>query len=319
MDNPQVSIVVPVYNVAPYLSTFIDSILNQTYRNWELLLVDDGATDGSGVICDRFAASDLRIRVYHKPNGGVSSARNVALQKIDGDWVLMPDPDDVLPQASLQTLLSYAADDIDLISASYTWYENDELKPSSQLSLDGVYSRDKYVAMIGTFPQPRNLNRRCCNKLFRASIIRENQILFHEDLFYGEAILYCYQFLEKCRGKVQCLSYDMYCYCRRTTGAALSLQNRYTPKSAGKIDAVIRAYSILEQMNAPSDVKGRMRNEIYDAYAAVVQLIAQSDQGQEDIPAYRKQIRPFFTGTEFLLKKVKFYLRNCKMLCKRGH
>ena len=83
-EQPLVSIIVPVYNVEKYLRRCIESILQQTYQNFELLLIDDGSTDNSGKICDEYALSDNRILVFHKPNGGVSSARNYGLLRIRG-------------------------------------------------------------------------------------------------------------------------------------------------------------------------------------------------------------------------------------------
>lgn len=82
--NILISVIVPIYNAARYLPRCIESILQQTYINFELLLVDDGSTDQSGTICDEYALKDTRIKVYHKPNGGVSSARNYALLNIRG-------------------------------------------------------------------------------------------------------------------------------------------------------------------------------------------------------------------------------------------
>lgn len=95
---PKISIIVPVYNVEKYLSKCIDSIIEQTFMDWELLLIDDGSPDNSGKICDEYAQKDSRIRVFHKPNGGVSSARNLGLDKAEGKWVTFIDSDDyILP------------------------------------------------------------------------------------------------------------------------------------------------------------------------------------------------------------------------------
>ena len=82
--SPILAIIVPVYNVEKYLRECIDSILNQTFTDFSLILVDDGSTDMSGSICDDYATHDNRITVFHKPNGGVSSARNIALEKLGG-------------------------------------------------------------------------------------------------------------------------------------------------------------------------------------------------------------------------------------------
>lgn len=92
--NPTFSIIIPVYNVAPYLRECLDSVLAQTYADWEAICVDDGSTDGSGAMLDEYAAKDSRFRVIHQANAGVSAARNVALELFSGAWVLFMDPDD---------------------------------------------------------------------------------------------------------------------------------------------------------------------------------------------------------------------------------
>lgn len=94
MNYPQISIIVPVYNVEQYLSRCIDSILSQTYTNFELILVNDGSTDSSGEICDRYAKIDNRIQVHHSQNNGVSIARNIGINCAKGDWITFVDSDD---------------------------------------------------------------------------------------------------------------------------------------------------------------------------------------------------------------------------------
>ena len=94
MRQPSISVIVPVFNTAKYLDECITSILTQTYSDFELLLVDDGSTDGSGQICDNYAIIDDRIRVFHQLNQGVSSARNTALDHAAGEYVIFLDSDD---------------------------------------------------------------------------------------------------------------------------------------------------------------------------------------------------------------------------------
>ena len=93
-----ISVIVPVYNVEKYLRQCLDSIINQTYRNLEIILVDDGSTDSSGIICDEYAQIDARIKVIHKENGGLSSARNAGLDVCTsgGDFIAFVDSDDWL-------------------------------------------------------------------------------------------------------------------------------------------------------------------------------------------------------------------------------
>ena len=96
MDKNRLSIIVPVYNSEEYLSRCLDSILDQDMTSYEVILVDDGSTDSSALICDRYSATDPRFRTIHKPNGGVSSARNAGLNLAKGEYVMFVDSDDVL-------------------------------------------------------------------------------------------------------------------------------------------------------------------------------------------------------------------------------
>ena len=100
----KISVIVPVYNVRKYLKKAIYSIINQKYRNLEIILVDDGSTDGSGEICDEFKKIDDRIVVYHKENGGLSSTRNYGMKKATGDYVIFIDSDDYIHQEMIFSL-----------------------------------------------------------------------------------------------------------------------------------------------------------------------------------------------------------------------
>ena len=95
-ENPLITVIVPVYNILEYLPRCVHSITGQTYRNLEILLVDDGSTDGTGELCDRLGEEDPRIRVFHKENGGSSTARNLALQHAKGEYVGFVDSDDYI-------------------------------------------------------------------------------------------------------------------------------------------------------------------------------------------------------------------------------
>lgn len=102
---PKFSIIIPVYNVAPYLRECLDSVSAQTYTDWEAICVDDGSTDSSGAILDEYAARDPRFRVIHQKNTGVSAARNAALDDARGEWVLFVDGDDVIAHNTLDSVV----------------------------------------------------------------------------------------------------------------------------------------------------------------------------------------------------------------------
>ena len=101
----------PVYNVYPYLRDCVQSVQAQSYQNWELLLVDDGSTDGSGELCDELAAEDGRIRVFHKPNGGQSDARNVGLKQTQGKYFYLLDSDDLIRSTALAQFVEHCEAD----------------------------------------------------------------------------------------------------------------------------------------------------------------------------------------------------------------
>ena len=104
MINPLISIIIPVYNVEKYLKECLNSVINQTYTNLEIILVDDGSTDSSGQMCDEFAKKDNRIKVIHKQNGGLSSARNAGLDVMSGEYLAFVDSDDMVDEAYIATL-----------------------------------------------------------------------------------------------------------------------------------------------------------------------------------------------------------------------
>lgn len=120
-----ISIIVPVYNVERFISQCVESIVNQTYSDWELILVDDGSTDSSGSICDEFASKDERIRCVHKVNGGVTEARRAGWQLSRGEWIAFVDGDDTLPEDSLAKLYEKAITvDTDIIEGYHNVRHN---------------------------------------------------------------------------------------------------------------------------------------------------------------------------------------------------
>lgn len=155
------SVIVPVYNTAPFLQFCIDSILSQCFSDFELLLVDDGSTDGSGMICDQNAERDSRVRVIHKPNGGSSSARNVGLASSRGEWICFIDSDDYLDDGYFNLTLD---DRIDLyvrnwcfVGQDFTDYCPSETVIGDQywLYLQNNAQRDRFRTSAGLFLKRR--------------------------------------------------------------------------------------------------------------------------------------------------------------------
>lgn len=185
-----VSVIVPVHNAGSYLSRCIESVLSQSYTDFELLLIDDGSTDGSKTVCDDYAAIDSRIRVYHKVNGGVSSARNKGLDEAKGDYIIFIDADDYVNPGYIEHLMN-SDSDLVITGAQRFNARNDSIAPLSTSSFS-----------IEDFPNHWNtetdINIIYClpfAKRFRSSIIQTNGIRFDENLFYSEDMLFIMRYL----------------------------------------------------------------------------------------------------------------------------
>ena len=148
MRTPMVSIIIPVFNTEKYLRHCIDSVLSQTYKDFELLLIDDGSTDSSGSICDEYAAQDARVRVFHKENGGVSSARNLGLDNAQGKYLMFLDSDDFwLQDDVLEVLIEKAEEnDLDIIRGEYSaMHEDGTLAWNREISAERRNHADKLL------------------------------------------------------------------------------------------------------------------------------------------------------------------------------
>ena len=180
MNSPLVSVIVPVYNVAPYLEQCLDSIVNQSYRNLEIILVDDGSTHESGDICDRYAEQDGRIQVVHKKNGGQSSARNVALDMMTGEWVLFVDSDDWIELNTLELLFEQKDERADIVEFgfSYSYLEEE----SNQLLYENLICSGRHaLKLLALNEKPMGI---MCDKLFRTETL--GNLRFIEGRYYED-------------------------------------------------------------------------------------------------------------------------------------
>lgn len=179
----QITVIVPVYNTENYLRRCIDSILTQTFTDFELLLIDDGSTDSSGKICDEYKDKDDRIRVFHKENGGVSSARNLGLDNASGELIAFVDSDDYVLTVFLETYIMLFKENADLyilgiipdysISSKYI-ITNTSLNYNGKIQ--DVLLQLMSCQMLGSL----------CNKAFKKSIIDLNGLRFNESYRFRE-------------------------------------------------------------------------------------------------------------------------------------
>lgn len=181
-NDPIISIIMPVYNTGIYLKTAIESILNQTFKDFELILVNDGSTDGSGTLCDKYALQDKRIIVIHKINGGICEARNTAIQKSRGKYITFADHDDEIDPETLRIsiarieetgadMLKFGKVNI-FIDQSGKIYRKDISKYKNK-----IYNRESIVSEYLKLKE-ENVWGNVWNVIFKRNIILQNNILF---------------------------------------------------------------------------------------------------------------------------------------------
>ena len=176
----KISIIVPVYNTAKYLERCVDSIVAQTYTDWELLLIDDGSTANSGTICDSYAASDPRIQAFHKPNGGLTSARNHGLERATGEWITPIDSDDWVEPEMLAKMLAKAEEsdaDVVICDLRFVWHEQSSVYTSIDWGDDKTESLNRYIASGWTC---------LCSSIAKRSLYTDHNLHSPREITYCE-------------------------------------------------------------------------------------------------------------------------------------
>lgn len=193
----KISVIIPVYNVEKYLEECIDSVLKQTYRDFEIILVDDGSTDSSGDICDRYALKDERIRVIHKENAGLSSARNVGFDMASGEYVYFLDSDDYIANNMLKKAIeTIDAEKCDFVFFKAISFEDDTGKTSTE---NYDYHRDYSVGNPLDFFKEMTDNNEFHMAVwlmfFKKSFLKDKDLYFKEGIIYEDCIfsfkVYC--------------------------------------------------------------------------------------------------------------------------------
>ena len=195
MSTPEISVIVPVYNAEKSLCRCIDSILAQIYTDFELLLIDDGSTDGGSNICDKYAASNQCIKVFHQKNSGVSAARNLGLSQAKGKWIVFVDSDDYVSPQYLSDLYGQAVDEVDLVINDYLFVTNDgkALDKGYSLSINKRYGENLFKSMLKE--QVLYLRTGPVAKLFKKEIIVRHNIQFPIEIGFGEDTCFFFNYL----------------------------------------------------------------------------------------------------------------------------
>lgn len=208
MNNPQLSIIVPVYNAEKYLPRMLDSLRAQIYTSWECILVDDGSTDKSGTICDEYVIKDSRFRVLHKINAGPSAARNDGIKAARGEWITFIDADDeVLPNF----LYDFSFDkelDYEIQGFKLCYIQS----PEKDRSVTPFETRISSVKEVYGESELNKLSRGPYCKLFKKKILNYYNIEFPEGIHFAEDAIFVKRYLTHCSGLARAISAADYLY-----------------------------------------------------------------------------------------------------------
>ena len=234
MEKIKVSVILPVYQVEQYLGICVESVINQSYQNLEIILVDDGSTDKSGEICDEFASRDKRICVIHKANEGVSTARNVGIKHATGDYICFADSDDILEKDYVSYLLEMALDngvDVAVTTDFFTTFGG------KQVARDcvKVVSGEDAAADILYYHIPIG----CYCKMFKRSYLIDKEILFYPDVYIGEGFNFNVLAFSK-TDKVAIGHRKVYCYRRDNASSAMTDFKEHKAEMAIKAIQILR-------------------------------------------------------------------------------
>lgn len=237
--SPKVSIIVPVYKVEQYLPKCIDSILAQTYDNWELLLIDDGSPDHSGEICDDYALKDIRIKVFHKENEGVSSARNLGLDKANGDYIMFVDSDDWISEECLEICTNeIIRNNLEALQFGFISVFHDQ----------EIFQIKEYTDILNGVEY---INTRCYNAciaggLYTSSIIEKHHLRFPVELKLAEDQVFVLNFLRYTK-RIKYLNNAMYYYMQNRESAT------HNSKSQDMLLSCDYLYSFSKEWNAAKE------------------------------------------------------------------
>ena len=231
MDNKElISVIVPIYNSRPYLEKCFRSIVNQSYQQMEIILVDDGSTDGSGELCDELCRRDERVRVIHKKNGGTGSAKNAGLAAAHGEYIALVDSDDWIEPGMYLALKKMMDRDHAQIGVCGIQKVNDAGQKSyynDDLSEKTVFSRE---AALIELPKNERITNSMCNKLFHIEMLKG--LKMNESIAYDDN-----PFVSQCIARAERIAYTaepFYCYYQRQDSVS---RNAFSLKEFDRVTA----------------------------------------------------------------------------------
>ena len=313
--NEKISIIVPVYNSKKYLKKCVTSILNQSYENIEVILVDDESTDGSGMICDEFQKANSRVRVIHKKNGGPSECRNIGLKEATGCYIGFVDSDDYIDEHMYEILYKSIKDNnADIAQIGHYIVKNDEIIETIHGNQEIVYLKENEI--VKAIVEDKIINNFTLDKLYKKQLFEGFEFInlsYHEDLASMSLLL------SKSK-KYVCNNIPLYYYVRNEQ----SISHTLTPR---KYYDSYRAYKLREQIIRKCCPEMLEKNAIHKFEMGICALNTML-RGQEAGRKYEKEIehlmdemkcdRNQIIGNRKISSNIKIYLKllSCKRLYK---
>lgn len=249
----KVSVIVPVYNVDKYLSECLESLAIQSYKNIEILLIDDGSTDNSPIICDEFVSKYDNFYVYHLANSGVSNARNYGLRKSSGKYIMFVDSDDIVDKNYVSTMVKNIIEKkVDMVVCGYCFKYKDRI--SVQNVPDNIYFNQ--FESLRELYKTDSIQGYSVNKIFKKSIIDKCDIMFNSNIKISEDMLFIFDYLLHC-SKIYSTNKNLYYYRMRKSSAS-----NFNNKNSLSVFDVFR---IMKEKNKNSE-KLFFNNYIYCYY-----------------------------------------------------
>lgn len=278
-----VSIIIPFYNDEEYISECIQSVVNQTYINIEIILIDDGSYDNSYTICEKFADMDNRIKLFRQKNSGVSKARNIGIQNAIGKYICFIDADDYVRNDFVELMVKHMVGK-QIVICGYKRMENECVRKvyiTECMTVEELYKKvfSEYSIHTG-----------CWNKCFVSDVIKENKLFFDENISIGEDMLFLAKYLLLVENRYYCISDSLYFHRKNMKSA---LQKTYSSRGLD-IKKVSVLYSLEEllKLSPPSDLKK------YYSYRAVkgslwflLQMIYGNCSNEKYFENIRKNVR----------------------------
>lgn len=287
MKRPKVSVIIPVYNAEKYLNRCIDSVLAQTFSDFELLLIDDGSKDRSGEICEEYAATNSRVCVFHKDNGGVSSARNVGIDNAKGMWLIFLDSDDWIDNSYLKKIYECAnRDNFDIVSTDY--YLEITTQANCLKKENPTDNKDSIIRNLLT----NHAGGYLWNKLIKADLFNIYRIRFPEGIGMWEDLVVSLK-LYLVAKQVRHIPIAFYHYNLYNVGSAISNMTEE------KIEQKIKVCKLIEESLSSMNVLKDYLEELY-----IRQLIAKLDYVSEQKFFNVKKWRMIFPESSKYWKKL---------------